>query len=275
MSRRVLITGSTGFVGRQVLAALLDIEVTVIPIVRPTSLGKLPFSPRLGEPILTEDLFEENENWWRQNLKGVDLLLHVAWYAESGEYQLSAGNLNCLIGTLQMARSAAEAGVKRIVGVGTCFEYTTSDKPVSTASPLSASSPYAACKLAAYSALSQILPRHDVEFAWCRLFYLYGEGEDDRRLVSQIRRSLSKGQPVDLTAGNQVRDFLEVSEAGRQIAHVALSNKTGAFNICSGKPITVRELAQSIADEYGRRDLLKFGARRNNPLDPPYIVGVP
>ena len=39
------------------------------------------------------------------------------------------------------------------------------------------------------------------------------------------------------------------------------------------KPITVREIAEKIADEYGRRDLLRFGARPDH-LDPPCIVGV-
>jgi nucleoside-diphosphate-sugar epimerase len=85
---------------------------------------------------------------------------------------------------------------------------------------------------------------------------------------------LGEGRTVDLTSGTQVRDFLDVSEAGRQIAEVALGDKTGAVNICSGKPVTVRELAESMADEYGRRDLLRFGARKDNPVDPPFVVGV-
>jgi dTDP-6-deoxy-L-talose 4-dehydrogenase (NAD+) len=86
---------------------------------------------------------------------------------------------------------------------------------------------------------------------------------------------LSKGRAADLTSGNQVRDFLDVREAGRQIGDVAMSNKTGALNICSGRAVTVRELAESIANEFGRQDLLKFGARKENPIDPPYVVGVP
>jgi dTDP-6-deoxy-L-talose 4-dehydrogenase (NAD+) len=38
--------------------------------------------------------------------------------------------------------------------------------------------------------------------------------------------------------------------------------------------VTVRELAERIADEYGRRDLLRFGARPDNLVDPPCVVGV-
>jgi dTDP-6-deoxy-L-talose 4-dehydrogenase (NAD+) len=53
-----------------------------------------------------------------------------------------------------------------------------------------------------------------------------------------------------------------------------LSDEQGAVNICSGIPITVRQLAEQVADEYGRRDLLKFGVRPDNLVDPPCVVGV-
>ena len=38
--------------------------------------------------------------------------------------------------------------------------------------------------------------------------------------------------------------------------------------------MTVRALAERIADEYGRRDLLRFGARADNLTDPPVVVGL-
>ena len=53
-----------------------------------------------------------------------------------------------------------------------------------------------------------------------------------------------------------------------------MSQRTGPVNICSELPVTVRELAERIADEYGRRDLLRFGARAENAFDPPVIVGI-
>jgi nucleoside-diphosphate-sugar epimerase len=58
------------------------------------------------------------------------------------------------------------------------------------------------------------------------------------------------------------------------IADVALSERTGAVNICSGEAVTVRALAERIADEYGRRDLLQFGAKPDRPGDPALVVGV-
>ena len=54
----------------------------------------------------------------------------------------------------------------------------------------------------------------------------------------------------------------------------ALGSVQGPVNICSGVPVTIRQLAEQIADEYGRRDLLRFGARPDNPADPACVVGV-
>ena len=112
-----------------------------------------------------------------------------------------------------------------------------------------------------FAALSQVLRESGIEFAWCRLFYLFGEGEDARRLVPYLRAKLRRGEPVELSSGTQIRDFLDVRDAGRMIADAALGSMQGPVNICSGKPITVRQIAEKIADEYGRRDLLRFGAR--------------
>ena len=174
-----------------------------------------------------------------------------------------------------MAKGAARAKVRRFVGIGTCVEYDLAGGVLSIDTPLRPVTPYAGAKAAVFMALSQWFPSQDVEFAWCRLFYLHGEGEDERRLVPYLRSRLAAGEPANLSSGNQVRDFLDVREAGRLIAAIALSNKRGAANVCSGVPITVRQLAERIADEYGRRDLLAFGARPDDSLEPPSVVGVP
>ncbi len=172
-----------------------------------------------------------------------------------------------------MAKGLAKAGVRRFIGIGTCFEYDLTSGILTIDTPLKPLSPYADAKAALYLALSHWLSMQSVEFVWCRLFYLYGEGEDPRRLVPYLRSKLAKGEPAELTSGNQIRDFLDVAEAGKLIAETALSDKVGVKNICSGIPTTVRQLAEKIADEFGRRDLLIFGVRPNNIVDPPCVVG--
>ncbi|MFC1665739.1 NAD-dependent epimerase/dehydratase family protein [Pseudomonadota bacterium] len=274
MTGVVLLTGATGFVGRQVLRALGERNIFVRLVIREGSNISSKYSDTIEKIIRTRDLFAETVNWWVAACEGVDTIIHVAWYAESGSYLHSPKNLQCLVGTLNLAQAAVQARVRRFVGIGTCFEYDLSCGRLSVETPLKPNTTYAGTKLATYLALSQWLSVEKVEFSWCRLFYLYGEGEDERRLVPYIRSKVSAGEYANLSHGSQIRDFIDVRISGSMIVEVALSDFQGAVNICSGIPITVRQLAEQIADEYGRRDLLRFGARPHDPLDPACVVGV-
>lgn len=269
-----LLTGATGFVGSSVLRILAERGIHVRAVVRKARQHKLVTLDCIEDIVKTADLFAENSEWWANNCTGVDTVIHIAWYTEPGKYLQSAVNLDCLIGTLQMAKGAVKAGVRRFIGIGTCFEYDLTGGLLSVETAIRPLTPYAGAKAAVFMALSQWLPQQNVEFAWCRLFYLYGEGEDARRLVPYVRSKLLAGEPAELTSGNQIRDFLNVQDAGRMIVNTALNHKQGPINICSGVPVTVRQLVEQIADEYGRRDLLKFGIRSDNLVDPPCVVGI-
>ena len=94
------------------------------------------------------------------------------------------------------------------------------------------------------------------------------------RLAAYVRRQLEDGKTVQLTSGTQLRDFLDVSEAGAMIADVVETRQAGAINICSGEAVTIRTFVERIADEYGRRDLLEFGTVPPHASDPAAVVGV-
>lgn len=273
MTGLTLLTGATGFVGRQTLKALIERGTRVRLVVREDKQDQFNDQDGIEGVLTTKDMFAENTGWWAEACEGIHTVIHVAWYAEPGKYLQSAKNIECLSGTLQLAKGAVEAGVRRFVGIGTCFEYDLSGGTLSTDTPLRPLTPYAGAKAAAFMALSQYLPEQGLEFAWCRLFYLYGEGEDQRRLVPYLRAKLAAGEVADLTSGTQIRDFLDVYEAGQMLSDVSLGSHQGPINICSGVPVTVRQLAEQIADEYDRRDLLNFGAREDNFTDPPCVVG--
>lgn len=268
-------TGASGFVGRHVLQDLGGRNCKTRVIVREGKQDKIPRSSALEKIITTSDLWSENATWLADACRGVDTVIHAAWYAEPGQYLQSPKNTDCLNGTLRLAQAASEAKIRRLVGIGTCFEYDLNARPLTVKSALRPTTPYAEAKVAAFTSLSQSLPREGTEFAWCRLFYLHGEGEDERRLVPYLRAKLAAGLPADLGSGKQIRDYMDARDAARMIVNAALGSVQGPVNICSGKPVTVRQLAETIADEYGRRDLLRFGARPDNLTDPPCVVGVP
>ncbi len=273
--KNVLLTGATGFVGRHILNVLAGDGYRVRAVVRQGREQGLEGHPGIASIVTTPSLFHEDEAWWSRAAEGMDTVIHAAWYAVPGRYLHAPENLDCLSGTVEMAKGCISAGVARFVGIGTCFEYDLSAGDLSVETPLRPQTLYAAAKMSTYACLSNWLPAAGMAFAWCRLFYLYGPGEDERRFVPYLRACLSSGKTADLTSGAQVRDYLDARDAAAGIVDVARGARTGPVNICSGVPITIRELAFSIAAEYGRPDLLNFGARPDNSFDPPRIVGVP
>jgi nucleoside-diphosphate-sugar epimerase len=267
---RILLTGGTGFVGRQILKRLLARGCHVRMVVRTAA----SLSDEI-EQVVVGDLFSAGPSILRDLCADVDVVCHAAWYAVPGKYLTADENVDCLSGSLRLGQAAIAAGVRRFVGVGTCFEYDLNGGCLRTNTTLAPTTLYGACKASAYMALSRLMDREGRSFAWCRLFYLYGEGEDRRRLVPYIRSQLAAGAAAELTSGRQVRDYLDVEEAGRMIADAALGSTQGALNICSGRPLTVADMAFRIADEFGRRDLIKLGARQDSACDPPCVFGEP
>lgn len=274
MTGLVLLTGASGFVGRQVLSSLSESNIAVRAVLRSSSVNDMTQRYEFESVVSTPDMFQEDAQWWADACKGVDTVIHVAWYVEPGAYLQSPINMDCLRGTIALAQGAMRAGVKHFVGIGTCFECDLSGGSIATDTALKPTSVYAGAKAAAYTALEALFASGEVAFSWCRLFYLYGEGEDARRLVPYIRNQLSRGEQAKLTSGTQIRDFLDVKRAGEMIAAVAVGPGQGVVNVCSGEPVTVRALAERIASEYGREDLLCFGARPDNFTDPPCVLGI-
>ena len=270
----VLLTGGMGFVGRQVLRSLLGQGEEVRLVVRMGNQEQLVPSQLVGSTVATPDMFAEDSEWWSDVCCGIDTVIHCAWHVEHGNYLHSPKNLDCLIGTLCLAKGAANAGVRRFIGVGTCEEYDQSGGLLSIDTPLRPQSVYGGSKAATFNILSHWFPARQVEFAWCRLFNLYGEGENSLRLASYVRAKLMAGDIAELTGGYQIRDYLDVAVAGDMISEVACGSVQGAVNICSGIPITVREFVERLADIYGGRELLKFGARPDNPFEAPIVYGL-
>jgi nucleoside-diphosphate-sugar epimerase len=267
----VLLTGGSGFVGSQVARALLDLGHEVRATLRPGSASAA--AAEIADRIewVTTDLFEAAPEELESLARGCDLGVHLAWYAVPGQYLASTENLRCVTGSLRLLEALASQGCRRALFVGSCFEYDFDAGWLAETGPVRPQSLYAASKLATFHIGEQLARSLGLEFAWARLFYLYGPFEDRRRLVPAVIGSLLRGERVDVTRGTQVRDFLHVADAGAALASIALSPLTGAVNVGSGQPVTVRQMVAAIESLVGRRDLVHFGARPENPTDPPFV----
>ena len=80
---------------------------------------------------------------------------------------------------------------------------------------------------------------------------MYGEGQARNSLLPLLKEAVSRGERTfNMSGGEQLRDYLPVEEAARQIVHAALAGRDlGAINICSGKPVSVRRLVEQWISE--------------------------
>lgn len=270
--QRILLTGATGFIGSHVARQLIGQEREVIALIRPTS-DRWRIDDIEDElHVIDGDLL--NVDRLKDLVRKVrpDLCIHMAWYAEPGKYLDSPNHLEMLSASIGLARSLAESGCQRFVGIGTCFEYEMTDRPLTETSVTRPGSMYAASKTAFATVLDQIGASSGMETAWLRPFYQYGPHEDERRLVSSVVLSLLRGNEAATTEGEQVRDFLHVEDVAAAIVAVAYNSLRGVVNVGSGEQVTVRQVARAIGDATGRGDLIRYGAMPYRESDPVFVV---
>jgi nucleoside-diphosphate-sugar epimerase len=200
-----------------------------------------------------------------------DACVHLAWCTQPGEYLESAENVDLVCASARLALLLESAGCRRFVAAGTCFEYDTSIGTLAESSPILPATRYAAAKHALHVLLEGEAARGGLSVAWLRLFYLYGPHERPARLVPSVVRSVLEQVPARLTSGEQVRDFLHVEDAAEAFWCAIRSRVEGAVNVGSGKPVTVRHVAETVARIVGRPDLLLAGALPTPAGDPQYI----
>ena len=79
-------------------------------------------------------------------------------------------------------------------------------------------------------------------------------------------------EPFATTAGTQIRDFMNVKDAGEAFAQLCDHDVSGTFNIGSGRPKKIYEILQEVEKQIGKKDLLQLGQRTMPPNEPLAIV---
>ena len=159
---KILLTGATGFVGKQILKQLENKGHQITIVVKPNWENRISINEALTKIIEVDDIFSQTSKWWEKNLTGISTIIHTAWYAEPGLYLNSIKNEECFLGTVQLATAAKNKNVKRFVGLGSCIEYNISNKHLSIDTPLLPKTLYRSSKPTLFCRT------HDRAFWWCQ-----------------------------------------------------------------------------------------------------------
>jgi nucleoside-diphosphate-sugar epimerase len=268
MTKRVLVTGASGFIGRHSLARLSSRGFDVHAVHATAT----PGAPATWHHA---DLHDREQVARLLDEVRPTHLLHFAWYAVHGKYWTSTENLRWIESSLCLLREFVERGGIRAVLAGTCAEYDWRYGFCSERNtPTVPTTLYGVSKNALRSVASAFAAQAGLSLAWGRIFFPYGPDEQPKRLVPSVIHSLLRREPVRCSHGNQYRDFLHVEDCADAFATLLDCPVEGPLNIASGRPVTIREVVQTIVSlvTEGGSVPVEFGAVATPPDDPPLLV---
>ncbi len=281
---RVLVTGGAGFIGSNLVHALLpEFDVGVIDDLSSGSVENLHPAAWFRElDILDEGVGEAVTEF------APDFVVHLAAQASVAASLIDperdwAVNAE---GTRRIAAVARACGARRMLSASSAAVY---GDPVQLPLPESARkaplSPYGESKLTAEELLAAELAASDVDFASLRFANVYGPGQDSQGeggVVAVFCATLVSGRvPSIFGTGAQTRDFIYVGDVVGAIMSALMTEAPlhdageggPAFNISTGEQTTIETLATMLRPVAGFSGPYEHGPARkgdieNSALDP-------
>lgn len=262
--KKVLITGATGFIGRNCLPSLKKSGFEIYAISsKPQENGSDG-----GVNWTQMDLLHNGIKELVDQIKPTHLL-HLAWVTTPGQYWTSLDNLGWLTSSIDLLEAFATGGGKRAVMAGTCAEYDWNETEFSESKTLCRPrSLYGSSKLALHLLLESLAKQMGFSQAWGRIFYPYGPHEYTARFIPTIINGVLKKESIPCSHGNQIKDFLHVEDVANAFVSLLESEVQGAINIGSGEGLPLRKVIEQITDLLGGKEWIHFDAipaRKDEP----------
>lgn len=266
--KKILVTGATGFLGSAVVALLLEKNYHVIASSRDREKAKKKswFSK---VQFIACDINNLRERDYFTFFDRPDLLIHLAWTGLPNYNDAFHVNIN-LKNQKLFLKNLITNGLKDLTVAGTCLEYGLQEGCLSEEFKTMPTTFYGKAKDSLQQWLSPVCDQHRVSLKWLRLFYIYGEGQGVNSLYTQLRIAAKLGSKnFNMSAGEQVRDFLSLQDMAEQIVKASLQQKiSGCINCCSGIPQKVVDFVKEQLTELHVSMQLNLGYYPYNTYEP-------
>jgi CDP-paratose synthetase len=267
---RVLLTGATGFVGQYLTRSLVDAGDEVTVLVRNEQKIHL-----FNELIASIDVIFLSDPLWKTKVKEAnpDIVIHLAAFLTSADDNEAIDKLidsNLLFGT-HLLDALSGTSIKLFINTGTFAEYSGKDL-VLTPSYL-----YAATKTAFRSILEYYRKLNNFKVVNVIPYTIYGGTGSNKKLIDLIYESIQSPEPIDLSPGEQVLDFIHINDVVSFYCELVrkgdqLKEDIYEFHLGTGKGTTPKELAQIIEELTGKKTKIRWGGKPYRPRDTMYAV---
>lgn len=253
---KVAVTGAAGFIGRHVVAQLETAGVSPTLVCRPGSQRPGGFS---RHRVVEMDIADAPPDAY-DRVGRPDVVMHLAWdglpnYSSQRHLdQELPAQRSFLDGLLK-------AGLNSLTVTGTCLEYGLQSGALREDMPTAPITAYGSAKDELRRELERRRHNQPFNLTWVRLFYLHGQGQAAGSLLPQLETAMARGDATfNMSGGQQLRDYLPVEEAAHYLVALAMNGRdNGVVNVCSGRPLAVRELVEAAVRSHGSSIQLNLG----------------
>jgi len=244
---KIFLTGGTGFIGSNLIKCLGDFGFKIVAQRRRNS--SVPVSNSEYVTWVVKDLDED----FSIELLECDALVHLATHSAAPPY---APLNECLYWNVsamsQLFLQAADSGIENFIVAGSCFEYGLSANSydyIPPSAPLLPNLSYSTSKAAATLSACGLARERSLKMDILRIFQAYGEGESASRFWPSLRSAALNGDDFRMSAGEQVRDFIHVSDICKEILQTlhstqAIHGRPLIRNIGTGRGTTLLDFAR-------------------------------
>jgi nucleoside-diphosphate-sugar epimerase len=250
-----VVTGASGFLGSWIVRGLTAAGHEVTAIARSSRPWRLE-----GSGVVARDAAPER---WPDLVTsaGGDVLVLADWAGVTSGSRGDDAQWRNVERHRALLDAAIASGARRIVGLGSQAEYARQDRAISESDPLGPDRAYGAAKVAAAEQLGSVAAAAGVEWAWARVFSVYGPLDNDGVVLERVASALLENRPLTLSSGRQAWSMLFASDAGRAIASIARPGAgVGAVNVAHPEAHRLRESIELFASALGGSGVLEFGA---------------
>jgi nucleoside-diphosphate-sugar epimerase len=263
--KTILITGATGFIGSNFINTLDESHYNIIGVKH-----RVNSAPRVQLNRNVHWTVGALENIPLDLLTRVDVVVHLASHSANHPYD---SLINCIDQNvtrhLRFIDNAYKSGVRRFLLAGSCFEYGDSGmryEYIPVDAPLEPKGSYPVSKAMFFLAIKEFFKDKESVVSYQRIFQVYGEGEAQSRFWPTLKSTALSGKDMEMTLGEQVRDFIHVEDVAVQLKNKVISQlsltDTSFFeieNLASGTAQTLKDFAEYWWNLWEAKGKLRIG----------------
>lgn len=249
MQKNVMVTGANGFIGGYLVKQLLKDGYTVYAVVR-NGEASVRFSDDDHVKVILSDMNEYKD--LPEKLSGVDFehIYHLAWCGSSGvgreDYKLQLNNVECLLDIIHIAKKLS---AKKVIFSGSITQIMYRDYLKQDQIKPEMITCYAIAKITAEYMAKCLSASLGVDINWTYIANLYGRGDKTNNFINFLVEKYLNGETPALTNGNQLADFIYVSDVANALISVAKHGTPNAsYYIGYGHPRPLRDFILAVRD---------------------------